>query len=312
MAFKCLSFKGCPWIAHWTSQDRWKVHTSVVPKRWSFSGFPFWPGPMTPETSHTSVLSRWCLWDPEDIFFITTMEAPGKLALAAHCHSDYDPPSPCLHTQTTWNCLPLPLITTLAMWIDQTSTPANGTLFPSNLSTDLGHKPLHNLSLTLYPTQLHCGSRGCSSRSSSRNSPKWRSKVQAASCFSLEISPPCSPSTPTTPCASRVLSYTDWCPSSFRGFPTVQRVNDLLETTLNSSFRDTLALLVFLCIKPTLSPLKQQWSMLQEALLPQSHFKTLWLSISCCLGVLIKPVPIHSDWNNLLMLLSIWPPTLKA
>lgn len=98
MAFKCLSFKGCPWIAHWTSQDRWKVHTSVVPKRWSFSGFPFWPGPVTPQTSHTSVQSRWWLWDPEDIFFITTMEAPGKLALAAHCHSDYDPQSPCLHT----------------------------------------------------------------------------------------------------------------------------------------------------------------------------------------------------------------------
>lgn len=70
---------------------------------------------------------------------------------------------------------------------------------------------------------------------------------------------------------------------------------DLLETTLNSGFRDTLVLLVFHCIKSTLSLDKQQWSMLQEALFSQFHFKIRRFLINCCLGVLIKPIAIHSD-----------------
>lgn len=165
------------------------------PQRCSFSRFFFWPGLMTPQVSYTSVQSKWWLWCPEDMFSITAMENPGKrhwlltailimIPFLQNPHTDH-----------------LALLGSAAHYlvsnVDLPNIPScqwHVVPFQSVHWSGTQASPRFQPSIASCKTQLHCSSRGCSSRSSSRKSPKWHSKVQAASCFSLEISPPCSPS----------------------------------------------------------------------------------------------------------------------
>lgn len=139
VAFIFLSFKSSSLIALCTSQVTLEklLRPSIISRRCSFSGFPIWSGPVTSQVVYTA---KTIAVIPRGYFLIMTTKASDKLPLATHCHSGFDLLSSRLSTQIIWDCLALLPSATSEVWIDQTSAPANATLFPSHLSTSLGPK----------------------------------------------------------------------------------------------------------------------------------------------------------------------------
>lgn len=124
------------------------------------------------------------------------------------------------------------------------------------------------------------------------------------------ISPPCRPYfwiNTTTACASWVFSHTDCHAPSFRSFPTVQRVTPRMIYWRVYWILVSGTLWCFFSFTVTASKQHSLLTSSSGVCCRESYF-THVISETLLFGCFNQAHSHHSDWNKLLLLLTIWPP----